>query len=64
MPRYRLKRFQAQATHDQVIDFDAEDISSALMFAHEQAVEGYAELWRYETKLCTIDRASAQLELS
>ncbi|WP_338242971.1 hypothetical protein [Aurantiacibacter hainanensis] len=64
MPRYRLKFFASKTEDDQTIAFDAEDISAALIFAHEQASDGYAELWRYDRKLCTIDRARANLELS
>lgn len=56
MPRYRL-RFEDKANGDQTIAFDAEDIGAALVFAHRQASDRNAELWRFDRKLCTIDRA-------
>ena len=49
--------FMADAGEEQkVISFKASDASEALLFAHKEANERSAELWRGEQMLCTIRR--------
>jgi len=46
------------------IEFEAEDAARALIFAHNEAKDRSAELWKGDTRLCTVRRSKREeLEL-
>jgi len=56
MARYEL-RFARDDLHEpKTIHFEAEDASMALILAHRQAPDWPAELWRDDSKVCSIKR--------
>lgn len=56
MTHYRLVFAAGNDGVEKLVEFDAVDASSALIFAHKEAVNRPAALWRGDDKLCTIRR--------
>jgi hypothetical protein len=53
---YRLKFSDDGRGLQKDVEFEAEDAAEALMIAHKEASNRWAELWRDGRKLCTIQR--------
>lgn len=56
LTHYKLVFAAGNGEAEKLVEFDASDASSALIFAHKEAVNRSASLWSSEQKLCTIRR--------
>lgn len=57
MPMFTLKIAAGRTSEAIHVQFVAEDAAEALIIAHRDAGDRFAELWRDNGKLCTIRRA-------